>query len=108
MHSTAKQKRKLSAQTTQSQVPAPAGQSSQKRTKTLLAQFYLHDVEEQLAEMRQTMQQHRVALRESRKGGDLPASFAKDLLAVLVHATVTEAICLLAAANDADPAPAKN
>jgi hypothetical protein len=121
MADTTKQKRKPSAPTARTQDSAPTGQSSLKRTKTLLAQFYLHDVEEELTEIRQTMQQHRVALRELRKGGDLVPSFVRDLLAVLVHrdrrlatrlanvhATITEAICLLAAANDADPAPAKN
>jgi hypothetical protein len=91
------------------------------RTRTQLAQFCLHDVEEELTEMRKALHQHCVALRELRKGGDLPPGFIKDLLGVLehrdrrlatrlvsVHATVTEAVHLLAAANNTDPAPEQN
>ena len=91
------------------------------QVKTLLAQSYLHDVDEELTDLRKTLHQHPVAIRELQKGGDRPPSFVMDLLDVLVHrdrrlATrlanlhdiVSEAICLLAAAHDTELAPAIN
>jgi hypothetical protein len=121
MPTIANQPRAVSAQPTRTQPPAPTGQPSRTRTRTQLAQFCLHDVEEELTETRRALHQHCVALRELRKGGDLPPGFIKDLLGVLehrdrrlatrlvnMHATVTESIHLLSAANGTDLAPATN
>ena len=129
MKNTGKQKRRLPAKAkldsahvpTFAHAPAPVDHPSLTQTKTLLAQVHLHDVEEELADLRKTLGQHRAALNELRKNGDLPPGFIKDLLGVLehrdrrlatrlvnMHATVTESIHLLSAANGTDLAPATN
>jgi len=87
----------------------------------VLAQIYLLDVEQELTDLRKTLRQHRVVLKELRRGGDLPLSFVRDLLAVLerldrrlstrltnAHDNVTQVQQLLAAANAAEPPQANN
>jgi hypothetical protein len=129
MKNTGKQKRRLPAKAkldsahvpTFAHAPAPVDHPSLTQTKTLLAQVHLHDVEEELADLRKTLGQHRAALNELRKNGDLPPGFIKDLLVALdrrdrqlstrlakVQDTVTDAIHLLASANDIDLVPANN
>jgi hypothetical protein len=121
MSNTGKQKRRLPTRTIQIQAPTPARKPSLTRTRMLLAQFHLDDVEEELTKLRKTLREHRVIFRELRKGGDLPPSFARELVAVLerrdrqlasrlakTHDTVAQAQQLLAAAAATEPAPEKN
>jgi hypothetical protein len=106
---------------TQPPTPTPADPPSLTQTQTLLAQIHLHDAEDELAALRKTLRQHRAALKELRKSGALTTGFFDDLLVALdrrdrrlstrlakVQDTVTNALHLLASANDIALIPANN